>query len=77
MSPTWTLLMTVVVEVLLGGCTKFTNTTVCQTFEATKSEDDMNIVKLSMLYFLEVILLVKEYRSSIIVDHILHMDNFE
>ncbi|KAH9715299.1 tetratricopeptide repeat (tpr)-like superfamily protein [Citrus sinensis] len=66
-----------VCDVLLDGCTKFTNTTLGQIFEATKSKDDMKMVKFAMLYFLEVVLLGKEYRSSIIRDHILHIDNFE
>ncbi|KAK9190912.1 hypothetical protein WN943_019522 [Citrus x changshan-huyou] len=35
------------------------------------------MVKFSMFYFLEVALLGKEYRSSIIRDHSLHIDNFE
>ena len=66
-----------VCDVLLDGCTKFTNTTLGQIFEATKSKDDMKMVKFAMLYFLEVVLLGKEYRSSIIRDHILLIDNFE
>lgn len=37
----------------------------------------MKMVKFAILYFLEVVLLGNEWRSSIIVDHILHVDNFE
>ena len=66
-----------VCDVLLDGCTKFTNTTLSQIFEATTSKDYMKMVKFSMFYFLEVALLGKEYRSSIIRDHSLHIDNFE
>lgn len=48
-----------VCDVLLGNCSMFRNTTLHQTFEATKLEDDMKMVKFTMLYFLEVVLLRK------------------
>lgn len=66
-----------VCDVLLGDCTKFIDTTLGQPLESTKSRDGMKMVKFAILYFLEVVLLGNEWRSSIIVDHIFRVDNFE
>ncbi|ESR45471.1 hypothetical protein CICLE_v10003418mg, partial [Citrus x clementina] len=65
----------IVNEFLDGNCA-ITTKELHEKFMKAKSNDDMKIVKLAMLYFVESVLLRKENRNYINEPYVLLMDNF-
>lgn len=66
-----------VCDALLNGETRFTNQQLEKAFVAADTANDMQMVKLAMLYFLECVLLGKERKVLIDSSHIHMVDHFE
>ncbi|KDO45976.1 hypothetical protein CISIN_1g012730mg [Citrus sinensis] len=66
-----------VCDALLNGETRFTNQQLEKAFLAADTANDMQMVKLAMLYFLECVLLGKERKVLIDTSHIHMVDHFE